>query len=373
MSGYLGDSVNVAVLGSGVAGASTAYALARRGARVSIIDEPRTGQATAAGAGIIAPWTSAVDGPFYELYAAGAGHYPRLVDELADRDIAIGYRRSGALVVADDDTTLDEVSARASARADAAPEMGEIARVSAEETSAMFPPLRRDLAGIFVSGGARVDGRLLRAGLLQAAIESGAEVRHGLARIARDGAGVAVDLGDDIERYDAVVVAAGAWSNAVLADLGFDLPLAPQRGQIVHLSLPGATTTHWPSVLPVASHYLVCFDGSRVVAGATRETGSGFDPRVTAAGQREVIDNALSIAPGLADATVLETRVGLRPVSADGVPYLGRLGDLPVWVNVGFGAAGLTMGPYVGDQLAIGVLGGAMSPLMSTASPSRIN
>lgn len=372
MSSYRGDSAQIAVLGSGVAGAATAYALSRRGARVSIIDEARTGQATAAGAGIIAPWTSSADGPFYDLYAAGAAYYPQVVDELAERGLEIGYRRTGALVVAEDGDTLDEVWQRTLARRPAAPEMGELHRITAAEASTMFPPLRRDLSGIYVSGGARVDGRLLRAGLLQAAVALGARVRHGLSRIARDGAGVTVRVADHVERYDAAVVAAGAWTNAVLADVAVALPISPQRGQIVHLSLPGAITTHWPSVLPVASHYLVCFDGSRVVAGATREDGSGFDPRVTAAGQREVIDNALSIAPGLADATYLQTRVGLRPVSADGVPYLGRLGDLPVWVNAGFGAAGLTMGPYVGDQLAIGVLGDRMSPLMSTAQPSRI-
>lgn len=372
MRSYGREVPQIAVLGSGIAGAATAYALSRRGARVSVIDEPRVGQATAAGAGIIAPWTSSVEGPFYDLYAAGAAYYPQVVDELAERGTEIGYRRSGALVVADDQATLDEVWTRAAERRAAAPEMGELQRLTAAEAGVLFPPLRGDLAGIYLSGGARVDGRLLRAGLLQAAADLGAYVRHGLARLALDGAGVSVRLDDDVEQYDAAVVAAGAWSNAVLTELGVHLPLAPQRGQIVHLSLPGTATTHWPSVLPVASHYLVAFDGSRVVAGATREDGSGFDPRVTAAGQREVIDNALSIAPGLADATYLETRVGLRPVSADGVPYLGQLGDLPVWVNAGFGAAGLTMGPYVGDQLAIGVLGGRMSPLMSLASPSRI-
>ncbi len=70
-------------------------------------------------------------------------------------------------------------------------------------------------------------------------------------------------------------------------------------------------------------HYLVAWPGGRVAVGATRETGSGFDPRSTAAGVREVLDEALRLAPGLAAATLLEVRVGLRPLAADGLPILG--------------------------------------------------
>jgi D-amino-acid dehydrogenase len=89
------------------------------------------------------------------------------------------------------------------------------------------------------------------------------------------------------------------------------------------------------------------------VVGATRESGSGFDARVTADGQRQVLEDALSIAPGLADATLIETRVGLRPVADGELPIVGALDGMDgVFVNAGFGAAGLTMGPVVGDRLA---------------------
>ena len=62
----------VAVVGSGVAGASTAFALAAGGAEVVVVDRVLPGQATAAGAGIIQPWSSSATGSAYELYAAGA-------------------------------------------------------------------------------------------------------------------------------------------------------------------------------------------------------------------------------------------------------------------------------------------------------------
>ena len=87
------------------------------------------------------------------------------------------------------------------------------------------------------------------------------------------------------------------------------------------------------------------FDGGRIVAGATRETGSGFDARVTAAGLRRVLDDALALAPGLADAALVEVRVGLRPLAAAMVPTVGPVPGLDgAFVATGYGAAGLDDG-----------------------------
>jgi D-amino-acid dehydrogenase len=64
------------------------------------------------------------------------------------------------------------------------------------------------------------------------------------------------------------------------------------------------------------------------VAGATRETGSGFDYRITPAGLAEILEQALAVAPGLADGTYLETRVGFRPMGRTS----GRCSDqCPGW------------------------------------------
>ena len=135
--------------------------------------------------------------------------------------------------------------------------------------------------------------------------------------------------------------------------LGLSLPVQPQRGQIVHLRLEGVETEDWPVLLPPGSHYIVPFDGGRIVAGATRETRVGFDYRVTASGQQEVLSEALRIAPGLGEATVIETRVGFRPIGAEVRPLLGWMpGVEGLVVGSGLGAAGLTIGPFAGRLLA---------------------
>jgi D-amino-acid dehydrogenase len=243
--------------------------------------------------------------------------------------------------------------------------MGVVSRVTEGEARGLFPVLRKGLGGVHVADGARVDGRRLAAALLRAAGSSGCTLRSGHADLVLKGDRVAgVDVGGERIAADRVIVAAGAWANAVLGQHG--QPVEPQRGQIAHLQLDGMETTDWPVILPPGSHYIVPFDGGRIVAGATRETGAGFDYRVTAAGQAEVLAEALGIAPGLGTATLIETRVGFRPVSASGRPMLGWLQGIGgLVVGNGLGAAGLTIGPFAGRLLADLVTG--QRPLMDLA------
>jgi D-amino-acid dehydrogenase len=350
--------MRVAIIGGGVLGASTALHLADAGANVLLVDAAHDGRATAAGAGIVCPWVSgAGDGPLYRLYAAGARYYPGLIEQIGEHDL--GYARVGGLCVSDDAAELDFIADYVRARAADAPEAGDVRRLSAVQARALFPPLRDDLAGVLVTGGARVDGRRLTAALLRAAQARGAILQQATAELAiSDGRVFGIHVGGETLSADAVVVTAGAWAPALLRGLGITLPVGPMRGQIMHLRLPGADTATWPVVLPQSSHYLLAFEDSRVVAGATREAETGFDYRVTAAGQAEVLQEALRVAPGLASATVIETRVGFRPASADGLPMLGPVRGVDgLFVGNGLGAAGLTIGPFAGKLLADLVLG----------------
>jgi D-amino-acid dehydrogenase len=346
--------MRIVIIGAGVLGASAAFHLARSGAQVTVIDAHLDGRATAAGAGIICPWVSgAEDQAFYRLYAGGGEYYPELVAALADAaESDLGYRRAGAMLVSGDSAELAWIERMARQRATEA--MGDVARLSAREAQALFPPLRPGLGGVYVSGGARVDGRRLAAALLRAAQACGGTIAQGHAAllVERDHAvGVTVE-GEHIPA-DRVIVTAGAWADEVLRPVGLGLAVAPQRGQIMHLRLEGVQTADWPVILPPGSHYIVPFDDGRIVAGATREAGVGFDYRVTASGQAEVLSEALQIAPGLGEATMIETRVGFRPVNAGGRPLLGWIpGIAGLAVGNGLGAAGLTIGPLAGRLLA---------------------
>lgn len=359
--------MRVVVVGAGVVGASTAFHLAELGVEVVVIDRSHHGTATRAGAGIICPWpTASTDEEFVRLYVAGAEAIPGIVDRLGELGRCnSSYRRIGAIALASDDAELAAIERRVVARSATSPVIGEVRRIDGSEAQRRFPPLRSDLAGLWIEGGARLDGRTITTALLEA---SGVDPLRGRAEliVRRDRVrGVDVD-GESVDA-DAVVVAGGAWTNELLAPFGAEVDVEPQKGQILHVDVgdrPGwAPTDGWPSILPPGPHYLVPFDGGRLVVGATRETGSGFDTRVTVAGQREVLDAALRWAPGLTDATVVETRVGLRPLAGAGRPTIGAIPGVDgLVVGTGLGASGLTIGPLAGQMLADDVTGTTRGP-----------
>ena len=76
------------------------------------------------------------------------------------------------------------------------------------------------------------------------------------------------------------MIAGGAWSSELGRAIGVDLPVEPQRGQILHFGLADRDTADWPVIGTLVEYYLVAWPGGRVVCGATRETGSGFDRHV---------------------------------------------------------------------------------------------
>ncbi|WP_028922182.1 NAD(P)/FAD-dependent oxidoreductase [Pseudonocardia acaciae] len=347
--------MRVVVVGSGIVGAAAGYELVRAGVDVVVVDSAVAGRATSAGAGIVCPWSSGVEDPdWYRIAVAGAEHYRELLSALAsDGETELGHRRVGALRLVTE-AESEEVLRRVTERAEASPMAGEVELIGARRARELFPPLGHDGAAVHIPGAARLDGRLVRDAMLRASVRRGARVVEGTASIVADGGVRGVRVGDELVGADAVVAAAGAWSSELLEPLGVRVRVVPQRGQIVHLRLPGVDTASWPVVLPGSSrHYLLAFDDSRVVAGATREDGVGFDHRVTAAGMAEVLGEALSVAPGLAGATYVETRVGFRPMGPDGRPLLGAVPGVDGLVVVnGLGPSGLMIGPYAGAVAA---------------------
>ncbi|MGA8481968.1 MAG: FAD-binding oxidoreductase [Chthoniobacterales bacterium] len=355
--------MRIVVLGAGIVGASAAYHLTRLGAEVYLIDRDAPGRATFAGAGIICPWLSQVRDLRYErLSFAAARYYPELVIELAAAgETETEYEVVGGLVVGESAGQLEAIVKRLQAHLDrGATEIGEVRPLSSGGPKERFRYLDPALAGVYLSGAARVSGEMFRAALCKAAIRADARRLLGTAALENSGPTVVgVRVNGEYIPSDTVIVAAGAWSSELCRPLGIHLAVEPQRGQIVHLRVPETDTGTLPIILPALSdYYLLGFPDSRIVIGATRETGSGFDFRVTAGGVTEVLQEGFRIAPELQQATLTEIRVGFRPVSKDGLPLLGRIPSVSgLVIATGLGPYGLTVGPYVGllaAQLAVG-------------------
>lgn len=350
----------VIVIGAGILGASTAYHLARSGAEVLVVDREDRGQATDAAAGIVCPWLSQRrNKAWYKLAKEGARYYPELIGQLEeDGESDTGYNRVGTLSLHADPEKLEKMAERAMKRREDAPEIGEITILSPEETKKRFPPLSDEYGSVFVSGGARVNGRAMRNALVRAAVKHGAKILHGNAAILhKNNVAVGVSIEGEEMLADEVIVTAGAWSNEILRPLGITFKVTPQKAQIIHLQLPETATGSWPVVMPPTNQYILTFD-DKVVIGATHEDEAGFDHRVTAGGVHEILTKALTVAPGLSDGTILETRVGFRPFTPGFLPVIGSLPTYKkVWIANGLGASGLTSGPYLGRELAKLALG----------------
>ena len=358
---------DVVVVGGGIVGSSLAYELVTAGASAVLVDRHEPGRATSAGAGILTPETNRhPDEANFDFGMDAGRHYRSLVERLADDGIAdTGYQTTGSILVAErpgDDAVMEEAVALVGRRS---PDL--VREIDPGEVGPLFPPLGPVRRALHNPGGCRVDGRVLNEALTRAAVSRGLRVIDaGVTGIdVGPGGGTArgVTTTEGAVPAGAVALAAGAWSAELSSTLGVTLPVTPLKGQIVHLSLPHTDSRSWAIVQPVLGFYLVPWPDGRVACGGTMEAAAGFDHRPTADGLHQLLREGLRSAPGLAQATVSEVRVGSRPATPDDRPVLGRL---PGWENVyvatGHGAEGLLLGPYSAKLVASAALGTDSSP-----------
>lgn len=350
------------VVGGGIVGAAAAYRAGQLGARTLLCDRRDAGRATDAGAGILAPESSTRDGRLWYDFALDAvGYYSALIEDLAadcvpGEELSQAYGLCAKMIVALNDVeaaSLAEIERTVYTRQEErrTPPEESVRRISPNEARNAYYPLLADASAVLLQPAARrVDGRLMTA-----ALERGLRARRvetsevdASALLLEDGRvrGVRSSCGDEYTS-EAVLIAGGAWSTDFGAQLDVEIPVAPQRGQIIHLQLPGQDTGAWSIVMGFSDHYQVPWPGGRVAVGATRETGSGYAPYATVSGVGEVLREALRLAPGLRDAAIDDIRVGLRPYTSDHLPLLGSVpGVNGVFLATGHGPTGLTLGPY---------------------------
>ncbi len=358
---------DVVVIGGGLVGTSLAYELVTAGADTVLIDRHDPGRATDAGAGILSPETNQDPDPgSFSFGLAAALHYPVLIDRLkADGAAETGFSVTGSALVAErpgDDVAMDSAVALARSRC---PDT--VVEIDPGELTGHFPPLGPVRRALYNPVGRRVDGRVLNRALGQAGSGRGVQkIDASVVAFDTDRAGSTVrgvTTPDVTVATTAVVVAGGAWSDQMAALLGVRLPVVPLKGQIIHLALPDTDSRDWCIVQPVLGFYLVPWADGRVACGGTMEAHAGFDHRPTADGVHQLLRECLRTAPGLAQATVADIRVGSRPATPDSRPILGRL---PGWSNVfvatGHGAEGLLLGPYSARLVAGCVLGQSAVP-----------
>jgi glycine oxidase len=348
--------VDILIIGGGVIGLSTAWFLAGEGASVLVVEQGEIGkQASWAGAGIIPPGNPEhARTPFDLLRAHSSALYPSLSAELRETTgIDNGFVICGGIELPDPDEThltLPTEEWQGEGIAFRTLDRAGLHRLE----STLVADFDR---GVLLPAMAQVRNprhlKALRAGCAARGVsfETGWPVR----RLVTEGGRVHAVEGERGRLLaGGFLLAAGAWTEELLAETGFRPGIRPIRGQIVLFK------TERPGVHPIllqGKRYLVPRTDGRVLAGSTEED-AGFDARPTEEGIAGLIQFAHRLVPSLRDAEVEHTWAGLRPGSPDGLPYLGRVpGRENLHIAAGHFRAGLQLSPATGLVMAQHLLG----------------
>jgi glycine oxidase len=362
---------DVLVIGAGVMGCAAAYSLGKRGARPLVLERAVPGaEASSVAAGILGPSLEAEeDGPALCISRRALALHAALAEELRERTgIDVGYRQSGALMLAKSEAELAALEAKRAflARAGLSAEL-----VGGDAARDLEPGLTPELVGaLALPEEAQLEPpRFLRA-LAIAAEQVGARFRTGATVrrvVVEDGRVVGADLGGEVLEAARVIVAAGSWTSLLPGlELGEDV-IFPVRGQIAHCE------TRAPLLRRIvfgAGGYVVPRPDGRALVGATAER-VGFRREVTLGGLERIAGIARGIAPGLAEAPFVEARVSFRPATPDGLPLVGRTSVEGLFVTSGHYRSGILLAPLSGELIADLVEGRAGGEASASFDPAR--
>ena len=333
------------IVGGGVVGLSLAYELAGQGGRVQVLDAREPGkEASWAGAGIMPPGPREPQTPLERLLAISNEMHPRWAAQLEqETGIDNGYRKCGALYLARDPDareTLDECAAFWIGRGIRCDSLtpSDVRRLE----PAIKPP--EQPAYLLPDEYQIRNPRHLQA-LIAGCVVRGVELVPGAAatefELRGDRVG-AVETAKGKFAARTVCVTTGSWTAELLQRLGVTLAIKPIRGQIALLRTERPVLSR---IVNQGRRYLVPRPDGRLLVGSTEED-VGFDRSNT----EEVIDQLLAYArttvPELVGLVPEQTWAGLRPHSADDLPYLGRVpGFENLYVAAGHYRSGLQLSP----------------------------
>lgn len=344
-----------AVVGGGVIGLATALALARRGARVTVVERAAgpASESSGAAAGIVSllyPWEH--PRPLQALAAFSRDLYPDWCRHLKRATgIAAGWREPGILSF--------DIDRAAAAERWAADYMQSVERADRERIAALAPAVSSTRGdALWLPEAGMVEPRRLAAALADGVARLGVSCLWSspVERLRIDGkrvTGLTLANGDSLAA-GAVVIAAGAWTGALLAPCGVDIPIRPVRGQVIELVGPPDLL---PCIVTADYRYMLPRPGGHIVVGSTAEE-VGFDAMTTPEAADALRAVAATLVPATADLPLHSHWAGLRPGSPDGMPYIGAVADVPgLWLNAGHYRNGITLAPGSAELFAALALG----------------
>ena len=140
---------------------------------------------------------------------------------------------------------------------------------------------------------------------------------------------------------DAVVLAAGSYSRNLLLPLGLDIPVYPVKGYSLTMPLQDASLAPQSTVLDETYKIALTRLGDRLRVGGMAEL-AGFDLRLNPRRRATLEKVTRELFPG-GDLSQAQFWTGLRPMTPDGTPLVGATPLKGLYLNTGHGTLGWTM------------------------------
>jgi glycine oxidase len=339
---------DVIVVGGGPVGAACARELAAAGGKVLLIERGgEQGEAWRAAAGMLAAQAGAeLDDPLFDLGISGRERFAELAPLLGqETGVDIGFWQGGIARLAADDTDAAGLRARVAWQRQQGHRCDWF---DAGEVKARWPWVGLSHGAMWAPQDAALHPERLVRALTLDAVRLGATLASDtVTGLERRGDRVVGVAGRESYLAKHVVIAAGAWARQ-LAGLPRPLSVEPIRGQMAALQWPEGMP---PAVIMGRDGYLVARDGEAVV-GSTMEH-AGYSADVTPSGLASIFTSVSALCPDLARGEVLRTWSGLRPLTPDGLPIVGREPRLEgLWYAAGHGRNGILLAGITGVIIA---------------------
>lgn len=340
----MSNNTEVLIVGGGIIGLLTAKELIQQDVKTVVVDKSEPGEeASWAGGGIVSPlypWT--YSSSITALSSWAQQYYPSLVKELAEQTgIDPQLNDCGLLMLAPPNIAEAQRWGRENQKAtqifSAQQVIDREPNVAPQSDENLWWPH---------TGNVR-NPRLLRSlkAYLGASKHCVLEANSKVVQINKTGAtGVEVVTKTGSWNAQKVIVCAGAWSQRLLQTLGVQsqIEVSPVKGQmLIFEPQPGLIN----SIIMLNGKYLIPRLDGRILVGSTLEFDD-FDKTTSAEARELLLQSAHSMVPNLKNAKVEAHWAGLRPGTAAGVPYIGKMpGWDNLYLNAGHFRNGLVLAP----------------------------
>lgn len=379
MTSALASTSRVVIVGGGIIGCATAYYLTRAGiSDVIIVERDRIASgASGYSAGILTPYSGSNNPGLLALSAASLELHSELAEELPiETGIDHGYDLKPYLRCAFGEVGLAEARQFFEDRRSEGLNAEWLSGNEAREVCDWLSP---EVEGAcFTEIEPTVDSQILTRSLLKAAENNGAQVMIAEANGISD-AGVTTADGSEVNA-DVTVLAMGPWTNVAGNWLGYEVPVVPQKGELLYMHLPEDESGHIDQDRPPATMHNMDEGGviltrrlSRTVLGATKEDGKGYDREPSRYAWEFILPKVQRLTNRINKDSVTHHTACLRPMPADGKPYVGKA---PGWNNVfiasGHWSEGVHYAPLTGKAISDLITTGTSETDISAISSDRL-